>query len=688
MAALRVLRIGLTSSSARALALYAALTCALTWPLVTVLDHALPQDLGDPLINCWALAWDGDHLLRILGGQKGALAGFWHANIFHPEPYTLAYSEHLVGEAVLVLPVYALTRNVVLSYNLLFLSTFILSGLGVFLLVREVLGREGPALLAGLVYGFLPYRVDHFVHLQVLSSQWMPFVLWGLVRYLDRGRRRALIAAASAWLLQGLSCGYYLLFFPPFLVLFVLFELHRRDRLLDGRVWRDLAVCAVAVTVMTAPFVIPYARLRTTGELRRSLTEVASYSADIQSYVSADEGLRFWGPRLRGVDRNELQLFPGLTPLLMCLAGLPLGVARWRRERRDSQPSETAMGRIPPQRALTPALLSASALCALLAVLAAIGCPLALSLGFVDVTVRSPTRAALLAAVAFVAAWLRSSTLRETTAALSRSRWAFFVLGALLAVWLSLGPIVHNGGSPTPAFGLYRVLYEHAPGFDGARVPARMAMLAGLFLAVLTGFAAAEIERRSKTALVWAIPALAFILEASAAPIPTYVVRGPEAPPAFSRPSVYDAVAELPADAVLVEFPFGDPYDEVAYMFRSTEHWRPLLNGYSSAEPPRYRALARALGHPLTEPETAWAALAASGATHAIVHEGRWQGQKGARLSAWLAEHGSLRVSRVREDALWRLPRGGLGPVSELASHRLVCSAHPGERLEPQGGKP
>jgi hypothetical protein len=651
----------LASPSARALALYAVLACALTWPLVTVLNVALPQDLGDPLINCWALAWDSDHLLRILGGQKGALSLLWHANIFHPEPYTLAYSEHLVGEAVQVLPVYAWTRNVVLCYNLLFLSTFVLSGLGVFLFVREICGREGPALLAGLVYGFLPYRVDHFVHLQVLSSQWMPVVLWGLVRYLDRGRGRALIGAAGAWLLQGLSCGYYLLFFPPFLGLFVLFELHRRERLLDGRVWRHLAACAVAVTVMTAPFMIPYARLRATGELRRSLTEVASYSADVQSYVSADEGLRFWGPRLRGIDRNELQLFPGLTPLSMCLVGLALGVARWRRERPDSRRALTATGRTPLARGLTPALLGASALCALLAVLAAIGCPFALSLGFVDVTVRSPTRAALLAAAAFVAAWLRSSSLRHTTAALSRSRWVFFVLSALLAVWLSFGPVVHNGGSPTPAFGLYRVLFEHVPGFDGARVPARMAMLAGLFLAVLTGLAAAEMQRRLKTALVWVIPGLVFVLEASAAPIPTYVVRGPEAPAAFASPSVYDAVERLPADAVLVELPFGDPYDEVTYMFRSTQHWRPLINGYSSAEPSRYRALARALGHPLTEPETAWAALLASGATHAIVHEGRWQGQKGARLSAWLEAHGSLRLSRVREDTLWRLARGAPG---------------------------
>jgi hypothetical protein len=426
-------------------------------------------------------------------------------------------------------------------------------------------------------------------------------------------------------------------------------------------VWRDLAACALVVSGLTAPFVIPYARLRATGELRRSYGEVISYSADVQSYLSADEGLRFWGPRLRGVDTNELQLFPGLTPLLLCLAGLALGVARWRRRERDPRLDGAALGRSSRARALIPVLLGFSVLCALLAVLAALGCPFAFSSGFVEVSVRSPTRATLLATAALATAWFRSSSVRHAAAILARSRWAFFALCALLAVWLSFGPVVHNGGSPTPAFGLYRVLLEHVPGFDGARVPARMGMLVGLSLAVLTGLSAVEMERRLKTALAWIVPALVFVLEASAAPIPTYLVRGPEALAAFASPSVYEAVERLPTDAVLVEFPFGDPYDEVAYMFRSTEHWRPLLNGYSSAEPPRYRALARALGHPLTEPDTAWSALLASGATHAIVHEGRWQGQKGARVSAWLAEHGSLRVSRVREDTLWQLPRAAPG---------------------------
>ena len=84
-----------------------------------------------------------------------------------------------------ILPVYALTGNIILCYNLLFLSTFVLSGLGMFLFVREVTGSARAGFVAGLIYAFAPFRVPQFAHLQVMSSQWMPFVLYGLRRYFD-----------------------------------------------------------------------------------------------------------------------------------------------------------------------------------------------------------------------------------------------------------------------------------------------------------------------------------------------------------------------------------------------------------------------------------------------------------------------------------------------------------------------
>ena len=168
---------------------------------------------------------------RALGGDVGAIRNFWNANIFYPEPLTLAYSEHLFAQAVQILPVYALTGNVILSYNILFLSTFVLSGLGMFLFVREITGSARAGLAAGLIYAFAPYRVPQFSHLQVISSQWMPFALYGLRRYFVTRRSSALVGAGAALVAQNLSNGYFLLFFAPFVVAYALFEMATRDAL-------------------------------------------------------------------------------------------------------------------------------------------------------------------------------------------------------------------------------------------------------------------------------------------------------------------------------------------------------------------------------------------------------------------------------------------------------------------------
>lgn len=214
--------------------LYSVAAAVMTWPLARGLTHDIPGDLGDSLLNCWVVSWVADHLLRALGGDVAALGQFWHANIFYPEPYALAYSEHLTAQAVQILPIYAATHNPILSYNLLFLSTFVLSGLGMFLLVRSLTQDAIAGLVAGAIYAFGLPRVGQIPHLQVLSAQWMPFALLGVHRFFETRRLAPLIGASAALIAQNLSCGYYVMFFMPVVVGVAAFEIGTQ------RLWRVL----------------------------------------------------------------------------------------------------------------------------------------------------------------------------------------------------------------------------------------------------------------------------------------------------------------------------------------------------------------------------------------------------------------------------------------------------------------
>jgi hypothetical protein len=498
--------------------------------------------------------------------------------------------------------------------------------------------------VAGVVFAFLPYRVDHFAHLQVLSCQWMPLCLFALLRFFDHGRRRALVGAAAAWLAQNLSSGYYLLFFPPFLGLFVVFELHRRGRLRDAPTWRALLLAGALVAALTAPFLAPYARMHARGEVHRERAEVEAFSADLRSYVAADENLRFWGPLLPDIDRNEVQLFPGLTPVVLCLVGALLAARR--------QANRPATIRL---EAWTWALLLLAALGFAVLLLVASGHPPDLSIGSVDLSLRSGRRALVVATLALAAALYRSGPLQGVALGLIRSRVGFFALALVLAVWLSFGPVVHLDGQPLPAFGLYGVLYDHVPGYEGLRVPARMSMLAALFLAVLAGFATATLVRRCEGPSLPVAVVTVFMIEAWAAPVRLWPAARPGLDPS-AEPAVYAAVRRLPEGSVLVELPFGDPFDEVKYVFYSTRHWRPILNGYSGAFPSSYRERQRALEGLPDDAEHAFDALMASPATHAVVHESFFRGKKGRRTTAWLEQHGAHRLNTYLTDVLLELP--------------------------------
>ena len=438
-------------------------------------------DLGDPLLNAWILVWGANHATAILGGDLGAFSGWWNANIFHPSPLALAYSEHLAPQVVAGLPIWWLTHNVLLVSNLLVLASTVLSGLGTFLLVRELTGRPRAALVAGLFFAFVPYRLAQAAHLQVLWSQWMPFTLYALRCYFERGRRRALVGALAALVAQQLSCGYYLIYFSPFVALYIAWEISARRRWRDSRLLTAMAVVAAADVAIIWPFLSPYLELRGRGFSPRPLQEVAGFSADTMAYFAVHQTNRVWGSVLRTLPRPENELFAGAMPLVMAALGLAaMARARWTSTAdlsvREGWRRWVLFG--------CGALAAAGALTVL--ILLATG-GLTVRLADVPLRVRTIDRGLTMLAVALGGLLLLSRRARAWC------RWgtdargcALLLLG--LAVVLSWGPEPRTNGRALQFTGPYLWLYQHVPGVDGLRVPARLAMVAYVFLAVLGGY--------------------------------------------------------------------------------------------------------------------------------------------------------------------------------------------------------
>jgi hypothetical protein len=466
-----------------------------------------------------------------------------------------------------------------------------------------------------------------------------------------------LLLCVLALVAQGLSCGYYLLYFPPFLAAYAIFELARRGRLLEPRAWLPLVGAAVLTAAAALPFLLPYLRVREGGAILRPLVEVEQFSADVYAYLTAPEGLSLLGERLSAYPASEGGLFPGFVPALLGALAVLLPLRRLATAG-TSQPLAKA-ARV--AAALGLALACAQALAAAVILGGAGG---AVSSILPGLKVRSLPRALLLAAAGALVVLVTSPTARRLTARCLASTRGFFALALLAAAWLSLGPRVHSLGEPLMD-GPYALLYAHVSGFDGLRAPARYAMLVALFLAVLAGFAAAELRSLRRGGAVLAALGVLFLAESTAAPL---VVNDVWSDPTLHRPparlalgadapAIYRRAAGLPRSAVLVEFPFGSAPYELRYMFYQPAHGLPLVNGFSGALPKSYAERRAPLRNLLAEPERAARALVSTTATHAIVHESAWGiPAKGRRVTRWLEEQGAVRVAEEGGDVLLALP--------------------------------
>ena len=631
------------------------------------LGSDVPGDLGDPLLNMWILAWGAEHVPKLLVGAI-SWSEFWNANIFAPDPLALALSEHLFGQTLQILPVYWLTGNIILCYNLLFISSFALSGFGTYLLVRDLTGDRRAAFIAGLVYGFLPYRIASVPHLQVMSSQWMPFALWGLNRFISRipdpGSRnpalRALALGTGALVLQNWSCGYYLLYVAPFVPLFVIHRMWTLGTLRSVRTWTLLIAATVGTIVLTLPFLFPYSEAQQLFEIERPFGEVVQFSANFWSYFTAPENLNVWGRALRFSPRPEGETFLGFMPWLLASVALIAMIPRLKPRAIET----TAVDPMPRgfSRGIITWFLVVASITQFIALMSVV-----MFGGFevnvfgIHIRARTPMRMVLQFVAAAGLLLAVSPRMRHRAAVLVKSPVVFFFCATFFAIWLSFGPMPLDGTGRASGFGIYGGLYHYVPGFNGVRVPARYAMIAGLFLAVLAGYGTGALldppkpgasSGRRRTAV--AVIAALILLEGAAIPMeinrawamneampPARVVPRAQAPPVYAR------IAALPPGAVITEFPFGDPAWEIRYVYYAAAHWKPITNGYSGAFPQRYKERAARLQRVPANPAASWQALQQSGTTHVVVHRNAFAKPEAAEaVEAWLKSHGAIELER------------------------------------------
>ena len=289
-------------------------TIVVTWPQSQLLATHLAAH-HDAQFSIWRLGW-------IAHALSTRPLGLFDANIFHPAPQTLAYSDATLLEGILGAPLFWLGVSPTAIYNTLLLAGFAGSGFGMFVLARRLTGEMLPALLAATVFTMLPYRIEHFMHLELQWAMFIPLTFWALHEAVDHASWRwGVVAGVFIWL-QLLACVYYGVFLGLTLLVFVPLMLAGTAR--ASKTMGAVAVAAGTALVLAIPFLLPYASA-SDALGTRSPEEIARYSATARNYFSVSARNIVWGWTSERWGAPELRLFPGATALVLAV------VALWRR---------------------------------------------------------------------------------------------------------------------------------------------------------------------------------------------------------------------------------------------------------------------------------------------------------------------------------------------------------------------
>ncbi len=258
------------------LVFFGLIVVAVTYPQVVRLDSV--PDLGDPLFSIWRLSWVAHQLPR-------DPFHLFDANIFYPERLTFTYSDSAVVPALMVAPFLWLGAHPLYVY------------------------------------------FDHYSHLELQMTFWMPLLLLAIHRTFDQGRLRDGVWVGVLFALQTLSSLYYGVFLTVYLVPIAL-ALSMRSTVLR-QTTRSLAAATLIATTLIAPIAAPYIANRSSvGE--RDETAVRDYSATPRDYLQPQSHSPYHRAWDVGPHNPERDLFPTVSPVALTVVGMwpPLSAAR------------------------------------------------------------------------------------------------------------------------------------------------------------------------------------------------------------------------------------------------------------------------------------------------------------------------------------------------------------------------
>ena len=227
---------------------FTILTLILTYPVIFKLSTHFMCDGGDGFQNMWNMWWLKTALLDLHNNP------YYTTYLHYPDGVSLLFQTFNPFNGLISIPLQLLFRMEI-TYNLIVIFSFIMSGIGMYLLARYLIKNRPAAFIAGCIYTFCPFHFAHGLgHLQLIAMEWMPFyILYMIKTHREGGWQNGILG--GVFLIFTALCSWYYLIYSAFITLIYLIYhlITNRRSILNKNFGRALLVLFVTFWVCMAP---------------------------------------------------------------------------------------------------------------------------------------------------------------------------------------------------------------------------------------------------------------------------------------------------------------------------------------------------------------------------------------------------------------------------------------------------
>jgi hypothetical protein len=256
---------------------YVVLALVIEWPitcaLTTHIAYGYEREISVPMLNLWTVWWNADR-------AANRFRGYWNAPIFSPTNTTFVFSE-AQPTSIIVAPLIGLTGNRGLAYNVYQLLILTLNGYSAHRLFRRLGHISWLAFCGGLMSQLLPFVMWQFGVVQLTTLAGIYWTLHAMLDLFGAGQLRTAhepvdvpcdedvaepgteASPSGRWQPYGIRlglaygvtywlCNYWGLFLTLLLVPCSVCFWNRR--LLTRELWREVVVAGTIAIVMIGPF--------------------------------------------------------------------------------------------------------------------------------------------------------------------------------------------------------------------------------------------------------------------------------------------------------------------------------------------------------------------------------------------------------------------------------------------------